>query len=204
MKTGITLRQYEIIEAAGKLLSFQGVSGLTIKKLAQEMGFSESALYRHFQSKEDIILTLLRYLYQNMQERFQELEDPSATPPQQLQQVFQSQFRFFKKHPYFVVAIFADGLLEESQKINQAIGRIMQLKKTVLEEILSRGQLIGEFTQEIPTSALAHIIMGSFRLLMYKWRMDNFGFDIEVNGENTIRSLLTLIQRKENTLPLTQ
>ena len=58
----ISDRQLEIIEAAGKILTASGVSGLTIKNLAKEMKFSESAIYRHFTSKEEIIIALLEFL----------------------------------------------------------------------------------------------------------------------------------------------
>ncbi|MFN5416495.1 MAG: TetR/AcrR family transcriptional regulator, partial [Flavobacteriia bacterium] len=57
----ISNRQIELIEAAGKLLSTAGISGLTTKNLAKEMNFSESAIYRHFKSKEDIIVEMLNY-----------------------------------------------------------------------------------------------------------------------------------------------
>ena len=62
-------RQQEIIESAGKLLMQKGVKGLTTKNLALEMNFSESALYRHFKNKEDIIVLLLDYLGSNIKER---------------------------------------------------------------------------------------------------------------------------------------
>ena len=62
-------RQQEIIESAGKLLIEKGIKGLTTKNLAQEMGFSESALYRHFNNKEDIIVLLLDYLFGKMRSR---------------------------------------------------------------------------------------------------------------------------------------
>jgi AcrR family transcriptional regulator len=55
MTTELSERQLEIIEAAGKVITSSGVSGLTIKNLAKEMKFSESAIYRHFTSKEEII-----------------------------------------------------------------------------------------------------------------------------------------------------
>lgn len=58
----ITDRQQEIIEAACKILTASGVGGLTIKNLAKEMQFSESAIYRHFASKEEIIISLLQIL----------------------------------------------------------------------------------------------------------------------------------------------
>ena len=54
--TELSGRQIEIIEAAGRILTVSGISGLTIKNLANEMKFSESAIYRHFKSKEEIII----------------------------------------------------------------------------------------------------------------------------------------------------
>ncbi|HRG39465.1 MAG TPA: TetR/AcrR family transcriptional regulator, partial [Bacteroidia bacterium] len=63
-------RQLEIVEAAGKILTASGVGGLTIKNLAKEMKFSESAIYRHFTSKEEIIIALLEYLALSMDERY--------------------------------------------------------------------------------------------------------------------------------------
>ena len=56
MSVEIKTRQLEIITAAGEILSESGISGLTTKKLAAKMGFAESALYRHFKSKENIII----------------------------------------------------------------------------------------------------------------------------------------------------
>ena len=48
METDLSTRQLEIIEVSGKILMQKGILGLTTKNLAQEMKFSESALYRHF------------------------------------------------------------------------------------------------------------------------------------------------------------
>ena len=67
IKMDIKPRQLEIIEVAGKLLTNSGINGLTIKNLANEMNFSEGAIYRHFKNKEEI-MPLLRYLHENVQE----------------------------------------------------------------------------------------------------------------------------------------
>ena len=69
----ISDRQIEIIEAAGKILTRSGISGLTIKNLAKEMQFSESAIYRHFTSKEEIIVAMLEYLAHDMDTRYMQV-----------------------------------------------------------------------------------------------------------------------------------
>jgi AcrR family transcriptional regulator len=194
MTTAISERQMEIIEAAGKILTSSGVSGLTIKNLAREMNFSESAIYRHFKSKEDIIVAMLNYLAENMDNRYVLATKANHPPIERFIALFESQLTFFKKHPHFVVAVFSDGLMEESDRINESILKIMGVKMKHLAPIVLEGQKKGEFTNSIKSEELIHIAMGTFRLQMFKWRLANFKFDIAKNGKKTIQSLLTIIK----------
>lgn len=194
MITTISDRQLEIIEAAGKILTASGVSGLTIKNLAKEMKFSESAIYRHFTSKEEIIIALLEYLAESMDERLTIAIASGQTPEEKFTTLFQNQFAFFKKNPHFVVAVFSDGLMEESQRINETILKLMAIKMKHLTPIITEGQQKGIFTNSITTEELIHIVMGTFRLLMFKWRVANFQFDIVRKGNTMIKSLLTIIK----------
>ena len=191
----ITPRQFEIIEAAGKILTSLGVSGLTIKNLAKEMQFSESAIYRHFASKEEIIVALLNYLADNTDERLSHL-DSSLNPEEKFKAIFSEQIRFFIANPHFVVAVFSDGLMEESQLINGTLLKLMNVKIKYLMPVIMEGQQKGIFTNALTTEELMHIVMGTFKLQMFKWRIANFEFDIKRNGNNMVQSLLTLIKNK--------
>ncbi|MHB0756849.1 TetR/AcrR family transcriptional regulator [Psychroserpens mesophilus] len=197
MTAEISDRQLEIIEAAGKILTASGISGLTIKNLAKEMKFSESAIYRHFASKEEIIIALLEYLAENMDERYSRAIKSEQSPEEKFEALFLNQFLFFKKHPHFVVAVFSDGLMEESQRINETISKIMAVKMKHLMPIILEGQQKNIFTNSITSEDLVHIVMGAFRLQMYKWRVAKFQFDIIRNGSILIQSLLTIIKTKQ-------
>lgn len=193
--TAISSRQFEIIEAAGRILSASGVNGLTIKNLAQEMKFSESAIYRHFSSKEEIVVAMLAYLAENMDERLQKVAPAHNKPAEKLEAIFLDQIAFFSKNPHFVVAVFLDGLMEVSQKINGAILHIMQVKMKHLMPVILEGQQQGFFTNAITTEELTHIVMGSFRLQMFKWRIANFQFDLHRQGTSMLQAILTLIKK---------
>ncbi len=192
----MTPRQFEIIEAAGKILTSSGVSGLTIKNLAKEMRFSESAIYRHFASKEEIIVAMLNYLADSIDSRLANLIT-SSDPEEKFKVLFNEQISFFKKNPHFVVAVFSDGLMEESQLINEALLKLMNVKTKHLMPLISEGQQKGIFTNAITTDELIHIIMGTFKLQMFKWRIANFQFDITRSGDNMVQSILTLIKTKQ-------
>ena len=189
-------RQLEIIEAAGRILTSSGVKGLTIKNLAKEMMFSESAIYRHFHSKEEIIVAMLDYLSDSMDELLAKAVRPDDTPEEKLKKLIRNRFAFFKDYPHFVVVVFSDGLMEEGGPINEAIFRIMDVFKSHLMPIIQEGQRTGVFTKAVSAEELIHIIMGTFRLQKLKWRFANFEFDLKKDGERRMQSLLTLIKIK--------
>jgi len=191
----ITPRQFEIIEAAGKILTSSGVSGLTIKNLAKEMQFSESAIYRHFGSKEEIIVAMLNFLADSIDSRLTNAIR-SSDPEEKFKELFHEQISFFKNNPHFVVAVFSDGLMEESQLINETLLKLMNIKTKHLMSLVIEGQQKGVFTNAITTDELIHIIMGTFKLQMFKWRIADFQFDITRSGDNMVHSILTLIKTK--------
>lgn len=187
-------RQLEIIEAAGNILTESGVNGLTTKRLAEKMGFSEAALYRHFKGKGEIILLMLAYLEKNMDDRLNACTKDTGDPLDNLKYIFNDQFDFFQKHPHFLVAIFSEGLLEESQAINQAILRLMATKRKHLLTFVQLGQEKKSINGAIPPEDLVHFIMGSFRLHMLQWRLSGFSFDVKKKGNMLMENLLGLIR----------
>ena len=190
----IKKRQLEIIEAAGEILTASGLAGLTTKKLAAKMGFGESALYRHFKGKEEIIITMLQYLNADMDKRLTACVENINDPVKKLDAVFNNQFDFFQQHPQFLVAVFSEGLMEESKSINAAILQLMATKRKHLLPIINQGQLQGIIETTAPAEDIMHIIMGSFRLHMLQWRMSDFAFDVKKKGNKLMESILTLIK----------
>lgn len=189
----ISERQKEIIDAAGKILTQSGISGLTTKNLAKEMGFSEAAIYRHFPSKEAIILAMLGFLKSNMESRISGV-NLSQGVEGQFRAIFSSQFSFFAQNQHFVVAVFSDGLWEESAQVNQAILALMQTKMGYLLPLIQQGQSQGLFKSSILAEQLAHIVLGAFRLHMFKWRISGFSFDLVSSGDQLVNSILEVVK----------
>jgi AcrR family transcriptional regulator len=67
-----------IVERAWRLASRDGLSGLSIGKLATELGLSKSGLFAHFGSKEDLELEVLRAAAERFTERVMK---PAFTAP---------------------------------------------------------------------------------------------------------------------------
>lgn len=188
-------RQQEIIESAGKLLMEKGIKGLTTKNLAQEMEFSESALYRHFKNKEDIIVLLLDYLGNNIKERLDNISLKNTNSVEKLQKIFNSQYHFFSLNPHFVVAVLSEGLFDESENINQAIMKIINYKMQIITSIVEQGKQNSEITTEIETQDIVHIIIGSFRMMMLKWKFSKFKIDLITEGNKILNTNIKLMTK---------
>ena len=52
-------RRREIADAALKVIAEQGLARFTSKAIAREVGVSDAALFRHFATKEDIVLAVI-------------------------------------------------------------------------------------------------------------------------------------------------
>ncbi len=195
MKNELSERQREIIEVSGKILLHKGIKGLTTKTLAQEMGFTESAIYRHFKTKEDIIVHLLNVLYQDIEIRLSEIAKKNEPAREKLKLVFMSQYKFFKQNPHFIIAILSEGLFDESKKIHNAVMKIIGFKSGLLHQIIEEGHNAHEFTKTIDQEDLVHILMGTFRLQLLKWKFSKFSIDLEKEGNKKTASIIQLISR---------
>ena len=196
MKADITPRQIEIIAAAGQLISEDGYAKLTTKRLAERMQFSEAALYRHFTSKEEILVKMLELLTASVQERMEAVAEREELPDQRLRAMFDSHFTYFKAHPEYLMAIFATNFMEPSPAIDKAIKNLMEVMRFHLRAVVSAGQEAGTFTRAIPTDMLVQIVMGTFRLHMLQWRMTGKNSDVKRVGNKLIDTVLTLISKR--------
>jgi AcrR family transcriptional regulator len=190
----ITPRQLEIIEATGKILTASGANGLTIKNLAKEMQFSEGAIYRHFSSKEEIIIMMLKYLKTNISKILSNLTKTGDVEKDFIL-FFTRLSLYFKENPYFVVTVFSEGLMDESDKINNEISGLMTLTSSHLEQILQEGQKQGTFIQSVASSDLTMISLATFKLHMFNWKFNKFKFNLTENIGKMSASLLALLRR---------
>jgi len=187
----ISNKQQAIIEVSGKILMEKGILGLTTKNLALEMNFSESALYRHFKNKEEIILLLIRYLSNNINERFENIINSDINPEEKYIQLFKSQFAFFNKNPHFIAIVLSDGLMDNSKEIKNEVQKLIQINAICYKKVIVRGQNSNIFNNEVDADDLVHFAMGTFRLQMLKWKLSNFSFDKTVLQYSNILFLKT-------------
>jgi len=183
----------QIIAAALELLSTEGMTGLTIKNLAQAVGVSEPALYRHFENKQGILVALLDHFETHMQDVFEEALDSEAGVFDQLQAVYRRVFRSFAAQPTLASVVFAEEIFRHDPRLAGRVAHIMDTVEGRILNLMRSRKGRAECRQDVPVKDLARVVMGSLRFLVTRWRLSGYAFDLEKEGMAFWKSLRVMI-----------
>jgi AcrR family transcriptional regulator len=188
-------RQIEIIEAATKRIDEHGIQDLTIKTLAADLNLSEAALYRHFKSKNDILLGLLTYFIEEMKVRLAIiLTNKDKSPSELLIALFDSQLKTFVAKPSIVSVIFSESIFQFNKELSSTVSSMMELMQNDIESIVKKGQSDGSFSKIVGVSTTTTIIMGGMRITVLKWKLSGHKSDLIRDGNKVLKGILKMLQ----------
>lgn len=196
MKTNLSKRQSEIINAAIRLIGAGGIQALTIKNLSSEIGVAESALYRHFKSRTEILETLLDSIKENVIVRYTQISQSKNGSLERIKDLINFQLDNFFTNPSYAIVILSDGLYKNEADLRNKIYEIMEFAKKTFIEIIEGGKKLGEIRKDIPSDQMAFVIMGSVRLMVNQWSLAEFDFDLKKRGKSLIKTICILIENK--------
>ena len=189
-----TPRQVEIIEAATKLIGEKGIQNVTTKHLAEEIGFSEPALYRHFEGKTDILVSVLEYFREKTRSGLDPLLAKERSGLEKIHKLIKYQFNMFVNNPDVIMVIFAETSFQYDKKLSATVSKLLNQKKQLVMKILADGVEDGSVRNDTDVEQLTSIILGSMRFNVLQWRLSNFDFDMNKKGEELWKTLKLLIK----------
>ena len=193
MSTEITERQQEIINVSLALITESGIQSLTIKNLAKRIGFAESAIYRHYENKIQILLAILDFFKRNTEQLFSNQLNSNENALVRIEKLFVTHFRKFTNTPSLVAVIFSEEIFRNEKQLSTKVAEIMNLNIASLTTIIKDGQQKGEIRNDIEASHLATMILGSLRMFVKQWSMSNYSFNLENKGNELSNSIKTLL-----------
>ena len=194
MNIQLSDRQKEIIEVSLLIIAESGIQGLTIKNLARKIGFSESAVYRHYENKIQILIAILDYFKKNSTRFFLEELHSKGTSISKIEHLFSVQFKIFSTSPSLVAVIFSEELFRNEIVLFDKVKEIMNSNFETLTLIVKEGQESGEIRNDLKDTHIAIIVMGSLRLFVKQWQMANYSYNLINEGAEFISSIKILIK----------
>ena len=185
----LTERQHQIIEESINIIDEKGIQGLTIKNLAKAIGITEPGIYRHFESKTEILLSILSNFKEMAVMLSEMMETYEATAIEKISFMFSKMLELFSETPSMISVIFSEEIFKNEEVLKNKIVEILNLHAQTLENIISKGQSEKNIREDIDNKSLALMAMGSLRLLVKKWDLNNHNFNLSKEGTKLIAVL---------------
>ncbi len=191
----MTDRQNEIIKASITLISEKGIQGLTIKNLAHAINVTEPALYRHFENKTAILLAILDSFKSFMPEVNDIIKMQNKSSIEKVHYIFNGYFQKFTEIPELVAVIFSDEIFKNDKKLSEKISYLVEKNEEMFCKIIKEGQKSNEIRTDINSKHIAIVIMGSLRLIVKKWELNGYSFDLKKEGDKLFNSVRKMISK---------
>jgi len=138
-------RRAEILAAAERIFVEHGYEGATIRKIADEVGLSSTALYMHFSEKGEMLQEICRQAFEQLLCINRSITAKAASPQTRLREMLNAYVNFGFANPNAYRLIYLtrpvearDGAESAAQKLGAELFRSFE---AVLEDIQAAGLL---------------------------------------------------------------
>jgi len=114
------------------------------------------------------------------------MKEYDATAIEKIRFMFSKMLELFTESPSMVSVLFSEEIFKNEDVLKNKIVEILNMHGQTLENIISKGQSEKNIRGDIDKKSLALIAMGSLRLLVKKWDLNNHNFDLNKEGNNLI------------------
>jgi AcrR family transcriptional regulator len=175
-KSTLTERQLEIINNALTIIAENGIQEFSIRNLANKIGISEPAIYRHFENKEAILLSLVFYMGQNVEESLKKVNIHASSELEQLELITNGAVDFFEKNRSITAVFFSHGIFQYNEKLVHEMKSLYELGISVYSTLITKAQKDGSMRKDIDPEKAAEILTNNIRGLVTKWILSNYQF----------------------------
>ena len=173
-KQSTEARQASLIAAALALAAERAPADVTTAQLAQAIGVTQGAVFRHFESKEAIWLAVLdatsaRLLANLQAAAARHKNDPLCA----LQAVFEAHVAFVVAHPGMPRLMFQELQHPQESPLKARVGQLMFAYRQLLLGLLMRAQAQGQLAEGTDLQAATVLFVGSIQGLVIQSLLAN-------------------------------
>ena len=178
-----TDRKEQIIYTALQLVSEQGMKNLTMKNIADVIGFSDAALYRHFKSKHDILETLIDTVSKNLINKINDAVASIDDPVEKLRVILRIHLSHIEKNTGMPRIIFSESIHQNDPALRNKVLQTVSKYLDVIRDVLHTGQKEGKIRTDLDIDAAAVAYFGLVQSTTLIWSLSDFSYSIEEKCE---------------------
>jgi len=158
------IRRRQIAEAALSIIAQRGVAAVTTKRVAQMVGLTPSALYRHYEDKSAILDAVLDLLMESFHGDIREARGESKTTLALLRNILLRNVRIIERYRLIPAVFLSDYIWHENQEFTAKLRCNFNEINAEIASIFADGQQAEAIRSDIEPQRLAVGFLGLYGL----------------------------------------
>lgn len=151
-------RRAQIVTRARALLAELPLAELTTRAIAQACEISQPALFRHFASREAILIAVAEQTRLELEAVIGGLLDGGGSPLRQLAALARALAAHIEAHPGLPRLLYADAALA-APELHASVGHLVSMQHTLVSELLRQAAATGELGQGVEPAVGARLFV---------------------------------------------
>ncbi|MFN3543233.1 MAG: TetR/AcrR family transcriptional regulator [Thiobacillus sp.] len=172
-------RREEIVRVTLDLAAKQGVDAVTTQDMAQAMGLTQGAVFRHFESKDAIWLAVMHWVRDRLMAVLGHAAKQGRDPLDALARMFAAHIDFIAAHPAIPRVLTSEYLHTRSEALRQLVTEIMLGYEARIAALLEAAKAEGLVRVDLDADAAATLYIGMIQGLVLRASL--------VRGQRTLK-----------------
>ena len=152
-------RKEQILQTLAHMLETNPGERVTTARLAQEVGVSEAALYRHFPSKAKMFEGLILFIEETLFSRVARITKEEANSLVACQRILTLLLLFCEKNPGLTRILTGDALNGETDRLRTRVVQLFERLETQLRQILRDAEIKEGLRTSLTQTATANMLL---------------------------------------------
>ena len=154
------IRQEQIKQAVLNIIYTDGLKNLSTRNLAKKIGMSEGSIFRHFPTKQDIVLSIIKDVQDEFIGKLRTIANSKLEPEQRLNDYLCQTVRYLTENKGITMLLFSEASHNNDAMLKTNLQQIFNNQKLLVSKIILDGIAIGQWDEGIAVENVAMIYMG--------------------------------------------
>ena len=196
-KTGDERRK-EIKQSILEIVFTDGIHKLSTRYLAQKVGLSEGALFRHYPNKKAMIEDIISDVKIELIDELKKIAYGSDSPQKRLDEFITFTLKYLYNKKGITMILFTEASHQNDEGLKQSMNSIYELQKQYFAKIVLDGISRKIWDNTINVESLTRLYMGIPVTLNIEMILNPDKFNIEIFCNQMKNIILKVLSKKGN------
>ena len=162
----------KILRLSADIIVNEGLKKFTARNVAERLGITDAAIFKHFKSMDDIIFEIIERYVSRCSRSADEAEKVGKSVKERLYQILKTHINVLEETKGAVPVLCFEFLRTEDKKFYKILREFIETYKRKVGDLIREGQSQGVIRKDIDPEATAMLFIGLIQAKVFAYLLD--------------------------------